>query len=152
MVIWHQVRNKKLAWQIALFMALVCLPWAAMAAGSSCRVIHSEALATPTNTQAETGRIHSICYSERLLNRSTVKAGELVQAGAIGRVLQTISLGPHRRRFHTRPDWFFQRERYGGILCDIGSHQIEQFLFFTGASDARDGSGLSVDRQLQRPW
>ena len=79
--------------------------------------------------QAETGRIHSICYSERFLNRSTVKAGELVQAGAIGRVLQTVSLGPHLRRFHTRPEWFFQREKYGGIIIDIGSHNFDQFTF-----------------------
>ena len=44
--------------------------------------------------QAETKRIYSICYSERLENKATVKAGELVQAGAIGRVVQTVGLGP----------------------------------------------------------
>jgi predicted dehydrogenase len=36
----------------------------------------------------------------------------------------------------TRPAWFFERERYGGILCDIGSHQFDQFLFFTGSTKA----------------
>ena len=35
-------------------------------------------------------------YSERFENRATVKAGELVKAGAIGQVIQTIGLGPHR--------------------------------------------------------
>lgn len=86
--------------------------------------------------QAETGQIFSVCYSERLLNPSTVKAGELVQAGAIGRVLQTVSMGPHLRRFPTRPDWFFKKDKYGGILTDIGSHNFDQFLFFTGSTQA----------------
>jgi len=95
-----------------------------------------EQLAEARRVQAETGRIYSICYSERMLVPATVKAGELVQAGAIGRVLQTVSLGPHLRRFHTRPEWFFQREKYGGIITDIGSHNFDQFLFFTGSSEA----------------
>jgi predicted dehydrogenase len=86
--------------------------------------------------QAETGRIFSVCYSEHFETRSTVKAGELVQAGAIGEVIHTVGLGPHAIRNNQRPDWFFDRRRYGGILCDIGSHQCEQFLFFSGTLDA----------------
>jgi predicted dehydrogenase len=86
--------------------------------------------------QHETGRIYSICYSERFQNRATVRAGELVQAGAIGRPLQTVGLGPHRLNAPSRPAWFFERERYGGILTDIGSHQADQFLFFTGSTSA----------------
>lgn len=86
--------------------------------------------------QARTKRIYSIMYSERLGNRATVRAGELVKAGAIGRVIQTIGMGPHRMVPKTRPAWFFQRERYGGVLCDIGSHQADQFLFFTGSTKA----------------
>ena len=85
--------------------------------------------------QVETGRVYSVCFSERLQNPAAVKAGELVQAGAIGRVVQTVGLGPHRIRLHTRPDWFFRREQYGGILTDIGSHQVDQFLFFTGSTE-----------------
>ncbi len=95
-----------------------------------------EQLAEVRRVQAETRRIYSILYSERLENRATVKAGELVRAGAIGRVLQTIGLGPHRLNLKSRPAWFFERERYGGILCDIGSHQFDQFLFFTGSKRA----------------
>jgi predicted dehydrogenase len=75
-------------------------------------------------------------YSERFENRATVKAGELVKAGAIGRVIQTVGLGPHRTNPKTRPAWFFERERYGGILCDIASHQFDQFLYFTGSTQA----------------
>jgi len=87
--------------------------------------------------QAETRRIYSIMYSERLENRATIKAGALVKAGAIGRVVQTIGLGPHRMTPKTRPAWFFERPRFGGILCDIGSHQFEQFLTYAGAADAQ---------------
>jgi len=95
-----------------------------------------EQLAEVRRVQAETRRIYSILYSERLENRATVKAGELVKAGAIGGVIQTIGLGPHRMSPQTRPAWFFQKERYGGILCDIASHQFDQFLFFTGSTRA----------------
>ena len=95
-----------------------------------------EQLAEVRRVQAETRRIYSITYSERFENRATVKAGELVQAGAIGKVVQTIGLGPHRMNPKTRPAWFFEKERYGGILCDIASHQFDQYLFFTGSTRA----------------
>jgi predicted dehydrogenase len=91
-------------------------------------------LAQVRRVQAETKRIYSIMYSERFENRATVKAGELVKAGAIGGVVQTVGLGPHRMTPETRPAWFFERPRYGGILCDIGSHQADQFLYFTGST------------------
>jgi predicted dehydrogenase len=93
-----------------------------------------EQLAEARRVQAETRRIYSIDYSERFENRATTKAAELVQAGAIGKVVQTIGLGPHRESPQTRPPWFYEKEHYGGILCDIGSHQFEQFLFFTGST------------------
>jgi predicted dehydrogenase len=94
-----------------------------------------EQLAEVRRVQAQTRRIYSIMY-ERFENRATVKAGELVQAGAIGRVIQTIGLGPHRMTPKTRPAWFFDRPRFGGILCDIASHQADQFLFFTASTKA----------------
>jgi predicted dehydrogenase len=93
-------------------------------------------LAAARQVQAETGQIFSICYSERLQVPSAVKAGELVQAGAIGRVIQTVGLGPHRINLSTRRDWFFKKEKYGGILADIASHQADQFLFYTGSTRA----------------
>ncbi len=95
-----------------------------------------EQLAEVRRVQAQTRRIYSIMYSERLENRATVKAGELVKAGAIGRVVQTIGLGPHQMNPKQRPAWFFEHKRYGGILCDIASHQADQFLFFTGSTQA----------------
>jgi predicted dehydrogenase len=87
-------------------------------------------------TVTRTGRKFAIYFNERLHVECAVRAGELVRAGAIGRVVQVLGLGPHRLRKDSRPDWFFQRARYGGILCDIGIHQFEQFLYFSGATDA----------------
>jgi predicted dehydrogenase len=85
----------------------------------------------------ETGRKFAIMYSERLEVRSAVHAGELVKQGAIGRVVQTINLGPHRMNIPSRPAWFFDKTRYGGILCDIGSHQADQFLYYTNSRKAK---------------
>ena len=86
---------------------------------------------------AETGRIWSINFSERFEVPAVTMADQLVQEGAIGRVVHTTGLGPHRLNRATRPDWFFDRARYGGILTDIASHQIDQFLHFTRSKDAQ---------------
>jgi predicted dehydrogenase len=95
-----------------------------------------EQLAEIKRVQAATKRIFSVCYSEHFETRSTVKAGELVKAGAIGQVVNTVGLGPHALNNNKRAPYFFDRKQYGGILCDIASHQVEQFLFFTGSDDA----------------
>ena len=92
-------------------------------------------LADVRRVQAKTKRIFSVMYG-RFENRATLRAGELVKAGAIGRVIQTIGLGPHRLSAASRPAWFFDRARYGGVLCDLASHQADQFLFFTGSTKA----------------
>jgi predicted dehydrogenase len=95
-----------------------------------------EQLAELRRAVAETGRIWSVNYSERFEVRAVTRAIELVRAGAIGRVVQTVGLGPHRLNRPLRPAWFFERAKYGGVLCDIASHQVEQFLTFTGSADA----------------
>ncbi len=84
----------------------------------------------------ETGRKYMVYYSERLHNAPTYYAGELARSGAIGDILQVLVMAPHRLSKENRPDWFFEKKFYGGILTDIGSHQFEQFLHFTGATDA----------------
>jgi predicted dehydrogenase len=101
-------------------------------------------LALVKKTIAETGRIYGILYSERLEVRAAVHAGALIRQGAIGKVIQTINIAPHQVIQHAsdngggsqRPAWFWQDAQYGGILCDIGSHQIDQFLFYTGSTQA----------------
>jgi predicted dehydrogenase len=94
-------------------------------------------LASVEAAVAETGRIFSICFSERFVVPSTIVAGKLIEDGTIGRVVHTTGLGPHRLNRAIRPDWFFDPKAYGGILNDIASHQIDQFLHFTGSRDAR---------------
>jgi len=85
---------------------------------------------------AETGKTFAILYSERLEVRAAVHAGYLVKAGAIGKVVQTINIAPHRVNAPTRPEWFWDPAQYGGILCDIGSHQADQFVYYTGCTEA----------------
>jgi predicted dehydrogenase len=96
-----------------------------------------EQLAEVRRTVAATGRKFAIMYSERLEVRSAVYAGELIRQGAIGRVIQTVNLAPHRTNAPSRPAWFFDKARYGGILTDIGSHQADQFLYYTNSTQAR---------------
>jgi predicted dehydrogenase len=96
--------------------------------------------------QKETGRIYSIFYSEHFSSRVTDKAGEMIRSGAIGKVVNTLGLGPHRLNAPIRPSWFFEREAYGGILTDIASHQCEQFLFYTGARDAEVTYAMVANR------
>ena len=91
-------------------------------------------LAEVRRVQAQTGRIYSICFSERFEVAAAVRAGELIQAGAIGKVVQTLGLGPHRIHPPERSAWFYEKKKYGGILTDIASHQVDQFLFFTGST------------------
>ncbi len=88
------------------------------------------------STVEKTGRIWSVCFSERLTVPSAVRADELIGEGAIGTVVQTIGTGPHQAKPDTRPAWFFDKNQFGGILCDICSHQIDQFLHYTRSSDA----------------
>ncbi len=85
---------------------------------------------------SETGRKYMVYYGERIHSEAAVYAGQLVREGAVGRVIQVIGLGPHRLSAASRPDWFFKKEKYGGILCDIGSHQIEQFLYYADETEA----------------
>jgi predicted dehydrogenase len=95
-----------------------------------------EQLEEVRRVQKQTGRIYSIMYSERFENRATVKAGDLVREGAIGNVIQTVILAPHRMGASNRPEWFFDKKYFGGIITDIGSHQFDQFLFFTNSDKA----------------
>jgi predicted dehydrogenase len=96
-----------------------------------------EQLAEVRQAIQDTKRIFAILYSERFEVGAAVKAGELVKAGAIGRVIQTVNLAPHQIQQPAagpRPDWFWDPKRYGGILCDIGSHQADQFVYYTGST------------------
>jgi predicted dehydrogenase len=119
-----------------------------------------EDLASVRNTIAETRRIFAIMYSERLEVRAAVYAGALIKQGAIGKVIQTINIAPHQIVQNGglagggsgRPEWFWNDVQFGGILCDIGSHQIDQFLYYTGSTKAEVvASQVSNLRHPDRP-
>ncbi|THV20530.1 Gfo/Idh/MocA family protein [Peteryoungia ipomoeae] len=97
----------------------------------------SEQLLLLKDAVRETGRRWIVCFSERLTVESTTVVDRLIGEGRIGQVIQTVGLGPHRRNAHRRPEWFWQRQRTGGILNDICAHQYDQFLHFTGSTEAR---------------
>jgi len=105
-----------------------------------------EQLAEARRAVTETGRKYMVYYSERLHVESAMFAGELIAQGAIGKVVEVVGFGPHRLSAPSRPAWFFEKARYGGILCDIGSHQFEQFLFYSGATDATVASATVANR------
>ena len=95
-----------------------------------------EQLSAAKETVAQTGRKYMVYYSERLHVEGAILAGYMIDQGEIGKVISVTGFGPHRLGAAGRPAWFFEREKYGGILCDIGSHQIEQYLHFAGEEDA----------------
>lgn len=104
-------------------------------------VVTYDQLETIKKLVAEKGRFWDVVFSERFGVRAAIKAGELVHGGRIGRVVQTLGLGPHRERDAAhlsggsgRPDWFYDVTTFGGILNDIASHQIDQFLWLTGST------------------
>lgn len=108
-----------------------------------------EQLDQARRTVNETGRKYSVYFNERIHSECSVHAGHLVADGAIGRVVQTIGTGPHRLNAKSRPPWFFERDKSGGILCDLGSHQVEQFLYFSGARNAQ--VKFSATRNVAHP-
>ncbi|MFP7495226.1 gfo/Idh/MocA family oxidoreductase [Terribacillus saccharophilus] len=84
-----------------------------------------------------TGKKWAVFYSERLAVEAALLADDIVQEGLIGDLFQLTGSGPHRLQADTRPSWFFDPRKNGGILCDIGSHQIEQLLHYTRCSEAK---------------
>ena len=111
-----------------------------------------EQLAEVRKVSAATGKMFAIMYSERLEVRAAVQAGYLAKAGAIGKVVQTINIAPHQVNAPSRPDWFWDPVQFGGILCDIGSHQADQFVYYTGSTTAAvTASQIANVNHLEHP-
>lgn len=85
-------------------------------------------------TVAETGRIWSVALG-RLLSRSVQAALRVARSGEIGHPVHLTHLAPHRLNRDLRPAWFFDKPAYGGIITDIGTHSVDQFVAFAGTTD-----------------
>jgi len=79
------------------------------------------------------GRPWTVLFTERFENRAINEAVRLAQSGAVGTVVHVVGAGPHTMWAERRPDWFWDPEATGGILVDVGSHQVDQFMSITGA-------------------
>jgi predicted dehydrogenase len=97
-----------------------------------CPFTSLEQLAEARAKVAQTGRKYAVFYSERLCVESAIHADRLIRSGALGKLIHLSITGPHRHG-SGRPDWFYEKKRYGGILTDICSHQVDQFLQFAEA-------------------
>lgn len=78
------------------------------------------------------GRRWWVFFSERLCNRAVTEAVRLVHAGAIGELVAVAGAAPHTLAADSRPQWFFDRDRSGGILVDLAAHQADQLLSLAG--------------------
>lgn len=97
-----------------------------------------------------TGKMYAVYYSERLHVEASVYAQRLIEDGAIGKVVHISGWGPHRISIDQRPAWFFDRANFGGIIVDLGCHQIEQILFYSGARDATISSSHTANYKFSR--
>ncbi|MEO0794294.1 MAG: Gfo/Idh/MocA family oxidoreductase [Verrucomicrobiota bacterium] len=88
-------------------------------------------LADAREIAERTGQKYLVYFSERIHTEAAWYADELIQNGAIGDIVHMEIFGPHSLKKPSRPDWFFVKEQYGGVLTDIASHQFEQFLHYT---------------------
>ncbi|MGK0258274.1 MAG: putative dehydrogenase [Candidatus Azotimanducaceae bacterium] len=93
-------------------------------------------LAETEQVVEQCGGRYFVYFAERVHNEAAWHAGEMIAQGAVGDVVHVLNIAPHRLSKNTRPDWFFEKEQYGGIITDIGSHQVEQFLTYSGCADA----------------
>ena len=99
-------------------------------------VISLEQLDSVKKCVKETGKKLFVYYSEFIAVEASVFAKQLIDRGVIGKVFHIDIFAPHKLAPETRPAWFFERDKIGGIITDIGSHQLQQFLEYTGADDA----------------
>ncbi len=104
--------------------------------GDKPSVVTLEQLQACKKAAMDNNKKYGVYFSERLHVEGAVLAGQLISEGAIGKVIHMDGFGPHRISIPIRPDWFFDKKYYGGILCDLASHQIEQFLYYANVENA----------------
>jgi predicted dehydrogenase len=67
----------------------------------------------------------------------TLAAHEFIQTGGLGEIVGITSVGPHKLNPNTRPEWFFRRDEYGGIIGDLAVHDLDTALLFAPAQSAQ---------------
>lgn len=85
---------------------------------------------------AQTGQKFITYFGESVDSESMTFIYDRLARGMLGRVNSVIISAPHVLNAPSRPAWFFTREDQGGVLIDIGSHQVHQFLKLTGNATA----------------
>ena len=75
-----------------------------------------------------------VLFSERFEHPAVIEAVRMARSGELGEIVHVTGLGPHSLGADTRPDWFWDMAATGGILVDLASHQVDQFLAVTGAT------------------
>ena len=94
-------------------------------------MLKMEDLAVVRKVALDTGMKYMVYFGERVHVEGALFAQRLIDSGKLGKIVTVTILAPHRLNPSTRPDWFFDPEKNGGILADIGSHQVEQLLSYT---------------------
>lgn len=63
-------------------------------------------------------------------NPPVYTAKKYIEEGKIGKIVNMISIRPHKLNYETRPSWFFKKDLYGGLMNDLGVHDMDIFRWF----------------------
>lgn len=67
-------------------------------------------------------------------NAAWQTARKLLREGAIGEVCTATVHGQHPLNYKAgRPEWYFEKGRHGGTICDLMVHGIDSLAFLTGS-------------------
>ncbi len=76
-----------------------------------------------------------------------MQAGYLIKAGAIGKVVQTVNIAPHKVNDISRPDWFWDPVEYGwhSSAISVPTRRTSSFIY-TGSTTVNSGPSIA-DRE-----
>ncbi|WP_405056649.1 Gfo/Idh/MocA family oxidoreductase [Kribbella sp. NBC_01505] len=91
---------------------------------------------------------HVTVLLEKRYYPETLAMAELIDE--LGTIHGVVSTGPHKLNRPTRPEWFFDRTRYGGLLNDLAVHDIDAALHFTGLTAGTVSGALASEPGFPR--
>lgn len=94
----------------------------------------------------QTCRKYFVYFGERVHVEGAVLAQHMIDAGYLGNIVSIQILAPHRLNPANRPEWFWHSALNGGIITDIGSHQLEQLLSYAHAKNAHILSSVIANK------